>query len=521
MTLLSFFKKLILLSLICTNVFAQSFETVEVVLSSSSARSAILSRGRLQGIKEGMRAIFMVQSGSLGYPKLEKVAEGEAIRSLENQSYWFFKKVINPARLKKSQKLVLSLQSDSLKGNRPFKVLNRKRIYSKEVKNKDVDFENNVGVPPELVVEGDKYVKSKELIGTDMTYGHDVEIQQFDLWAKRNGLTKVDDFMRSFERKYVNENFKQKNSAKDEVKKIEGNIYRAQIDGFISKVNSLKYGLKGLYRDQAKDRDNTTLKDRNDILNVYDQSREEIKRKKILGVESSNKVKRDGALWSADFDDAGLRNYMLKSGIEEEEVRQYRSLTQKTGNEITFRISTAVSNHSTQEDDNHRNKGYSVGIGYEYHLMRTSLNLLKFSVEVFAQRSIENIDIGGINGRFSMGSFGGQVLYYFYNNPAVLNQWAWFAGIGARRGNADVTSIELDNPYEYQVVGLPTWSLGTKYRFKTGDSFEDDIPFGAGFNVRLSGERMSLTSVSTNLDDINTSILLNDIKLTVGLSIYF
>jgi len=521
MTLRSLFIKLILSSLICSNIFAQSFNEAHISLASSTGKSAVIKLGRLQGLKEGMRATFLVQSGSLGYPKLEKVAQGELVRALDTQSYWYFKKVYNPARIRANQKLVFMAMETELKGVRDFKVLSRKRVFPKNKKNKDIDFENETGVPPELVVEGEKYVKSKELIDNKMTYGHDIEIQQFDLWAKRNGLTKVDDFMREFERKYVDANFKEKSSYDDEVEKIKNNIYHAQIDGFISKINSQKYGLKGLYRDQKRDQDNKTLKDRNDILNVYEESREELKRKRILGVENSKKVVRDGALWSADFDDEGLRNYMLKSGIEEEEIRQYRNLTQKTGNEITFRISSAVSNHSTQEDDNHRNKGYSVAVGYEYHLMRTSPSLLRFSLEVYAQRSIENIDIGGINGRFSMGSFGGQLMYYFYNNPAILNQWAWFVGVGARRGNADVTSVELSNPYEYQVVGLPTWSIGTKYRFKTGDSFEDDIPVGAGINLRLSGERMSLSSVSTNLDNVNTDILLNDIKLTVGLSVYF
>ncbi len=521
MTLKSFIVKLIFLSFVLVNCYAQSMETAEVILASSSGQSAILSVGRVHGVTEGMRAIFMVQSGSLDYPKFEKVAEGELIRSLDNRSYWFFKTVVSPARLKTNQKLVYKTQSDSLLGNRSFKTLSRKRIYPDGTKSKDIDVENEVGVPPKLIVEGDDYVKSKELIDTKMVHGHDIEIQQFDIWAKRNGITKIDDFMRSFESHYINENFKEKSLHEDQVYKIKNNIYRAQIDGFISKVNKLKYGLKGLYRDQKKDEDNSLLKDRNDILNVYDQSREEMKRKRILGLESINKVRRDGDLWSADFDDEALRNYMLKSGIEEEEIRQYKTLTEKTGNELTFRISSSVNNHSTDEDTNHRNNGYSVAVGYEYHLMRTSPHLLKYAIEVYAQRSIENIDLGGINGRFSMGSFGGQFLYYFYNHPAILNQWAWSVGIGARRGNAVVTSIELSDDYDFQVIGLPTWSIGTKYRFKTGDSFDDDIPIGAGFNLRLSGERMSLTSVSTNVDNINTEILLNDIKLTVGLSVYF
>lgn len=516
-----FVKKLIVFLLFNSFVFAQSFEGIEIILSSSSGKSVVLNKGRLHGLKEGDRASFLVHKGTMDNPKLEKVAEGEVIRALDNQSYWFLRKVFNPGRIRNSQKLSMQLRSKQLEGQRRFKVLNRKRIYTRSSKNNDIDFENDIGVPKQLVIENDNFVESKKIVQTKLSKDHDIEIHEFDTWSKRNGLTKVDDFMKSFERKYVNENFAQKEITDDEVNKIRNTIYRAQLDGFIAKVNSLQYGLKGLYHDQRKDKDIKAIKARTDILNVYDEAREEKRRKRILGVSTSKKFARDGKLWSSDFTDESLRNYMINSGIEEEEMRQYKSLTQKTGNELSFRVSSALVGHSTSEDSNHQNKGYSLSIGYEYHLMRTSMALSRLSFEIFGQQSVENIDIGGINGRFTSGSFGGQLLYYFYNNPAIISQWAWYGGLGIRRGSADVTSVDLSTDYEYQVTGLPIWSIGTKYRFRSGDSFEDDIPVGAGLNIRLSGERMNLTSVTTNNDNVQTNIIINDVKLTIGLSVYF
>jgi hypothetical protein len=513
--------KVIFVFLIVFSSLGAGLENAKILLSSSTGKSIVISRGRLQGLSDGQVATFFMNLGSLDFPKLEKVAEGELIRSLDNKSYWYLHTIFNPAKVKKSSLLVMDVKSKHMRGNRDFSVVNRKRIYTDETTTKDVTYENENGVPKNLVHDEESYIASKKLYETKKTKEHDIEIHQFDTWSKRNGLTTVDDFMREFERKYVNENFKDADISKAETEKIKNTIYRAQIDGFLSKINSQKYGLDGLYHDQKRDRNMVLLKENLDVQNVYETARQERKRKRILGTNKSKKIDRDGKLWSADFTDESLRRYMVQSGIEEEERRQYESLTQKSGNELSFRISNGLASHATDEDANHQNKGYALSLGYEYHLMRTSPSLLKFSLEVFAQRSVENVDLGGINGRFSSGSFGGQVLYYFYNNPASLKMWSWYGGLGIRRGNADVTSVELSSDYEFQVMGLPIWSVGTKYRFKTGDSYDDDLPIGAGINIRLSGERMELSSISSVVDDINSNIVINDIKLTVGLSVFF
>ncbi|WP_127715971.1 hypothetical protein [Halobacteriovorax sp. HLS] len=516
-----FLVKIFIISLISINAFSNGLESSEIILASSSGKSIVISNGRLHGLKDGQVATFFIQSGSLDFPKLEKLAEGELVRSLDNKSYWFLHKVFNPGKINKSVKVVMDIKSKHMMGNRKFKVVNRKRVYPESTTNSEVTYENENGIPQNLVHAEDDYVVSKKIVDTKVTKEHDIEIHQFDTWAKRNGLTKVDDFMREFERKYVDENFKDSSVAQQESDRIKRTIYRAQIDGFLSKVNNMKYGLTGFYYDQEKDKNMIFLKERLDVQNVYETARQDRKRKRVLSETKARKIDRDGDLWSADFSDDGLRRYMVQSGIEEEERRQYESLTQKSGNELSIRISSGLVSHSSSEDLNHQNKGYSLSLGYEYHLMRTSMSLLKYSIEIFAQRSIENIDLGGINGRFATGSFGGQLLYYFYNNPASIQKWAWYGGLGMRRGNAEVSSVELSIPYEFQVTGLPIWSVGTKYRFRTGDSFEDDIPVGAGFNIRLSGERMQLSSITSVEDNINSSLTLNDIKLTVGMSFYF
>lgn len=513
--------KLVFVFLFIFNSYGLGLEDAQIILSSSTGKSIVISRGRLQGLSHGQEATFFMQTGSMSHPKLEKVAHGELIRSLDNKSYWYLSTIYNPAKIKRSSKLVMDLKEDHMRGNRDFRVVNRKRIYPKGTSSKEVTYENENGVPKDLVYDETNYVATKKLYETKQLKEHDIEIHQFDSWSKRNGLTTVDDFMKEFERKYVNENFKDEDFSKRETEKIQNSIYRAQIDGFLSKINSQKYGLDGLYHDQERDQNMILLKERLDVQNVYEVERNIKRNKRILGTNKSKKYERDGKLWSADFTDKSLRRYVVQSGIEEEERRQYDSLTQKTGNELSFRISNGIASHASDEDPNHQNKGYSLSIGYEYHLMRTTSSLMRFSLEVFGQRSVENIDLGGVNGRFSSGSFGGQLLYYFFNNPASIMAWSGYVGIGMRRGNADVTSVDLSSDYDFQVTGLPIWSLGTKYRFKTGDSFDDDIPIGAGLNIRLSGEQMNLTSISTVVDNINSNIVINDIKLTIGLSVFF
>jgi hypothetical protein len=515
------FTELIFVLLFCSNTFGLGLESAEITLSSSSGKSIIVSRGRVHGLRDGQFATFFLQQGTLESPKLDKVAEGELIRALDNKSYWFLHTVYNPGKVRNKTNIVLDIKSKHLKGNRDFIVTNRKRIYPDSTSSKKITYENENGIPKNLVKAEDNYVATRKLYETKPKSDHDIEVAQFDKWSKRKGLTKVDEFMREFERKFVNENFKTQDLTQEKTEEIRSSIYRAQIDGFLKKINSQKYGLTGLYHDQERDQNMILLKERIDVNNVYEAARAERKRKAILNTTKSRKVDRDGALWSAEFSDDGLRKYMVKSGIEEEERRQYRSLTEKSGNELSFRISSGLISHSSSEDPNHQNKGYSLSLGYEYHLMRTTPTLLKFSLEVFMQRSIENIDLGGTNGRFASGSFGGQILYYFYNNPASIKAWAWYGGIGMRRGNGDMSSVDLSAPYDFQVTGLPIWSIGTKYRFKTGDSFDEDIKVGAGLNIRLSGERMNLSSISAVNDPINSNFVINDIKLTVGLSFFF
>lgn len=513
--------KLVFVLLYCSSTLGAGLESAQIFISSSSGKSIVVSRGRVHGLEDGAFATFFLQLGTMENPKLDKIAEGELIRSLDNKSYWYLHKVYNPGKIRNNSDVVMDIKSKHLLGNRGFVVSNRKRIYPSTTSSKNITYENQHGIPKNIVKAEDDYVATRKFYETKTESDQDIEIHQFDNWSKRNGLTKVDEFMREFERKYVNENFKDEDKSKEETEKIRTSIYRAQIDGFLSKINNLKYGLNGLYHEQERDQNMILLKDRLDIESVYTKSINERKRKRILNSTKSRKIDRDGHLWSAEFTDEGLRRYVVQSGIEEEERRQYESLTQKSGNELSFRVSSGLVSHSSSEDPNHQNKGYSLSLGYEYHLMRTTPNLLRFSLEVFMQRSIENVDLGGINGRLASGSFGGQVLYYFYNNPASIKSWAWYGGLGIRRGNGEVSSVDLSGPYDFQVTGLPIWSLGTKYRFRTGDSFDGDIKVGAGFNIRLSGERMNLSSVSSVEDPINSNFVINDIKLTVGLSFFF
>ena len=82
--------------------------------------------------------------------------------------------------------------------------------------------------------------------------------------------------------------------------------------------------------------------------------------------------------------------------------------------------------------------------GYEYHLMRSSPALLRYSILVYLENGIGHYDLGNnINGRFTEGSYGAIFNWYFYNNPASLNEYTWYLGAGYRRGSASVTSSLL------------------------------------------------------------------------------
>jgi len=483
----------------------------------------LINKGSLDGIKQGERAYFLNQTGTLSKPKLEKIAWGEVVKVKNNESLWLLHLVNNQKFLAKKPKLVLVPTNDIVRGRREFNILKKRRILTKSTDKKELIFEKKHGMPSKFVYKGDDYVEKDNIDREVPQVTEDVRVTSYDRWAKKKQLEYIDDYMSEIETKFSHPDDSPE-LAKEISRDTKEDVANSMIDNHVSKTNNLKYGLKGLYREQERSNGSPEISETITISNVYQKEKEKRMRKKILRPEVYHKLDRDGEMWSADFNDEQLRRYLIKTGIAEEEIKQKMALYEKSSNEVVIGYTSQITGAANSEDPNHQSKNYSLMAGFEYHLMRSSPSLKSYSILLFLENGIGHYDLGnGINGRFSEGSFGAILNWYFFNNPNSLNQYIWNLGVGYRRGNAKVTSSFLSKEYDFQMVGLPSFHLGVKYRFRSGDALDDDIPIGMGVFGKISSELLNLTSVSTvEADDgINGSITHNDVKFVIGLSVYF
>jgi hypothetical protein len=508
---------------LCVVNLSSAKEVIEVVRISRSGHSMLINKGDLDGIKLGVRGYFIRQTGSVDKPKLEKVAWGEVVKVRDNESLWLLHLVNNKKLLKTRPKLVLIPTNELLKGRRDFNVLNKRRILTRGTTKKDLAYEKSRGISKDHIYKEKKYIEKDNIQREKLTVKEDIKVTSYDNWAKRKQLQYIDDYVAEIETEFVLPG-KKTGLAKEISDENKIDISNSLIDSHVSKTNKLKYGLKGLYADSAEPNDGSNLNKKVSVSNVYEQSKEKRQRKKILRPEVYHKLDRDGDMWSADFSDKQLSRYLVKTGIAEEEIKRSEALYEKSGNELVFAYSSQLIGTANSQDPNHQSKNYSLLIGYEYHLMRSTQSMKNFTVFAFMENGVGHYDLGNeINGRFTEGSYGAIFNWYFYNNAASLDHYMWYLGLGIRRGSADVTSSFLSKDYQYQITGFPSFHLGLKYRMRANEAYEDDIPIGLGFYGRLSSEFLNLTSVSTvnSSDGIDGSISYNDIKLVLGLSVYF
>ncbi len=483
----------------------------------------VINKGDLDGVNLGERAYFLKRSGSLIKPMLEKVAWGEVVKVKSNQSIWMLHLVNNKDFLATRPNIVLMPTKELVRGRRDFNILKKRRILKKGMTKESLAYEKKYGMQKEFVYKDKNYIKKDNIDREDSIVNEDVRVTSYDRWAKKKQLEYIDDYMAEVETQFGHPD-KTPNLAKEMAEDAKLDVANSLADNHVKKTNDLKYGLKGLYRDQQRSNGSAELSETITIANVYQTAKEKRLRKKILRPEVYHKLERDGEMWSADFSDEQLRRYLIKTGIAEEEVKQRAALFQKSGNELVFAYSSQLVGTTNSADPNHQSRNYSLMAGYEYHLMRSAPSMLKYSVLMFLEQGIGHYNLGNeINGRFAEGSFGAIFQWYFFNNPASLNKYAWYLGLGYRRGSATATSSFLSKEYDFQMVGFPSFHLGVKYRFRSGDALDEDIPIGMGMYGRVSSERLTLTSVSSidPNDSIEGSIGYNDIKFVVGLSVYF
>lgn len=505
---------------------AALFEKVEVAAVSRSGKSIILNSGHLEGLFVGDFAEVLRVVGESKRPQLKSLGLAEVIRVTPRESYWFFHDQNRAFTIKSGNKVSLLRQAQSLKGLRDQKVLQKKVVLSSGQKIEDELVERVTGAPDSLISNHRERFHSEALdLDAPTNLSADIETSQYDVWSTKSRPEFIEKKMQEFEIDYIGK-LEKVSGAKKVRRENNQAVFRSYVSNVIETINSQKDGLNELYQ---KDIDKNYKNHVADLIvkrNLYSQVTAPEEERIGLKPHVLQKVKRDGPLWSSDLSDQQLRSAMVKTGLSEELVRRDKALGEMKAHEVIFRASTGLVKHTNIGDPNFQNINYSLSASYEYALQRASELLSAWTIEAEVYTGVNFYELAPeLNGRFNENGFGASVNYYFYNNPYTLDKLAFYGGLGIRRSSATGGSslLEGQQSYDYQVLSLPIYHLGAKYRFKSGDSYKDHIGVGMGLNVLLSFESKNLSIIGENelQAPVFGSFDIQDTRLAVGLSLYF
>lgn len=510
--------------LICPLLNASLLESVEVEHVSSSGRSFVLSRGHLEGFRVGMKAQFLQVEGPKDLPQVKSIGYGDLVKITPKQSFWILKEIDHAHRTKAGDKIRLIRQDLALQGVDQRFVRQKKIVLAKGERHRDVLQERREGMPDELIeVEQEKFGRIDLPLEDNQRRSADLETTEYTSWLKRERPEFVEEAMQELEVRYISSE-NEVMPAEDYRQEDRREIFRSYVNSFIDRINRQPKGLHSLYE---KNLDASYREEVAYIVekkNLYYQTINPESEAISVVPHSKQKMRRDGELWSADLNDEELRSFMLTSGLAQERRRQELALTEDESHEVIFRANTGLVNNTNPDDPNFQNISYGLSASYEYALKRIAPFLGSFTLDLEIFSNLNFYEMGeGLNGRFQDGGFGGALNYYFYNGPFTVDRLALFGGVGIKRSTASGSSEVLtgQTTYTYQVLTLPSFHVGAKYRFPITQSYRKELRIGYGVNALLSVERKSLSVQEEVIDPIYSSFSVNDTRLSVGMSFYF
>lgn len=491
---------------------------------SSTGRSIVLSRGESEGLKNGTVAKLFLEQGDASAPKLIPVAYARAVKVKQTTSYWYLKQIQYAAVIKPGSKLVIiEKNGDVLQGRSEVSVDQKHVVLTEGTGELKYIEDEKRGIPKELVGSEEDHEVIEELGSTETHENAQVEAKQFDNWATSPGLDYVETYMKEVQKKNIATPENAINAPKLK-REYNEDLTVSQADGVASKVNKLKNGLDDLYWKQERDPNMNALQKRVVVNNAYQDSLEERneKRTKPISDIAVAKAKREGPRWSSDMNDKELREYVVRTGISAEKIRQRSAINELNSHEVMIHLATSLMDHTSQDDENHRGRSYSFALGYEYHLSRIFKSWTRWSVEGSLEWSRGLYQIGPeSNATFQEGAYKLMMNYYIYNRPTTVSDVIVYVGSGIKVGEADAGSYQIEQKLKYTMTAFPLLQIGSKYRFISGDEVDNAVGVGFGINAKLSIEPLNYSLENEPSDVVDGSFSVTDTKFYLGLSMYF
>ncbi len=474
-----------------------------------------MDQGLLNGLKTGKNG-WLFFSSPKNPVKLKKVAFGEAVKVFPTKSYWYLRKRPAPEYLNHGQRLLLLETDSALQGLAPINVrkktvyLDPKRGPEEYLKSKAMD----KGIPEDIIKGGKTSVRSRVLNETALPKHQHIEVTSFSKWDKKEALSLSEDGLPTdhiLSSKKVNKGRDPQGIRVQRKSQILENL----TDGVVNKGKFYK-DLDDLY----KDIEATSLVQNGSLHpTVYDQYIRKKREEKEINSFALEKMIHEGDLWSVDMDRDQLREFFVASGIAIERERQKFALQNEVGHEIFILYGVDLNSHIDPSDKNYQGSGVSLGIGYDYFLMRTIPKLNHFSLELFLDTSNNYYDFGTKNALTNEFSLKVSLNWYL-RLPSTLRKYIWYIGTGIGSGQASIKNVSFSRRYTAQISEFPFLHLGLKYRFggrEKGDWFNKSV--GLHFLLSTGAKRLTVTEQIT--DSIEASLNVGGVKFSGGINFLF
>ena len=484
----------------------------------------VLNVGSLDGYVEGEVAHVFKEVGTKNFPDAKKIGLIELVKIFPKYSYWQFHKGSVSANDLKAvdgswTEVGLIRQHTALNG-RALDVRNKIRLFERESSNIDL---NNYDkeIPKELRQVKNYAPLDEEVFEVESLKRADVEVSSNDYLIKKSGTTHSEEHLEELEELYAPKLKVVKNEVVE--KAVKADIADKLADNYERNKERTKYGMSDFYKEQEKHPEIKDIRKKISTFSVYDQEKQREFDEAMISKRALKKMDRDKERWSQDMDDTVLRRYFVQNGIEAEYVRREKALNELEGHEIWLRYFGGLNRSTNDVDNNYQRLNASLAVGYNLHFSRINDSLKNWSMDFYLENAVNHY---AINDKFNAEAkdlfTGANLNYYFLNNPLTLNKFIGYFGVGMKLGQGNAATVDINRTYSYQILGLPTFNGGIKYRFRTGDLTRDTANVGAAAAFGVTYERLNYSSAEQlENNEIYPKFTTNNLKYFMGLHFYF
>jgi len=481
----------------CTS-YAEIAYSGKILDISSSGQSIIIDRGKKQNLVENDLAIFYVFEKPNKIIKdylMKEIGRGKSVEVKDNSSYWYLHQVDDPQLLKTQRKIYFITSSQILRGRAPTPTEHETIVLGNNQNVQSYQATRENGLADKFARKKNEYRQDENEIIIAADENPKIHSNYYSSWKSGNPQA-VKDLNREMETRYFDTVTEERFKGEIE-QKNEEDIFYSSAESSMNSFNE-----KQLYGEKSDD----------------DEQR--------LNEASIQRLKEPDLRWSKDLTDGELRKFFIESGTFKERKRQKFALQNSIATEIVFKYGSSMVKHATENDLGQKELTKFWGLGIEYHLLRLSENFRKWTLDAYYEQAVGYYDIAELFSRENVKIVAEEkyyklgVNYYFYNYPSTLYNLLAHVGVRMGVGSAMAKYVEYGEMDSYSVTVFPQIHMGLKYRFKAQDE-DQKSNIGFGLTTLLSYELIQFRMDEKKSDNSSGSFDIHDLKLAVGLGVFF